>query len=881
MDIFWKSKLAKVKRPIAVALRDKLLPHMNPLGIDTANDKCIGNGIIQTQLFEAKQKYPKCVILAQIGSFYECFGVDAVMVLEHSDLNQSGSGSKAGTPLQSIQTLLNSLVKAQLCVAVFDQTGDDKDGLKMRTLTQIVTPANPIFFSCIKHNDTDSPNGLPIIGITSSTVYYANVELNSIRSSDLDPKDIACIAAIPAAAIFAIGPLPTIIDNSIQIGLGVHENPLLKFKQAIFDHMYVDMSSANTHISTCGSTLPAITAQTLGLTGHEMSLVDFVLGPKATATAREYMTQLLLRPPSLPTRLRIRECLQLLSTLTILPTPVCVNPRRLWSYIRNETLTILHVKSLYKAVQCVLKLSQLPLSDIICEEVGTCDLSQLSELNTLLSSMLAEDTKPHSLSLPKIDDFFARHEAAFTNSMSTPALYVKRDAVNQAFDTISRLIATIPCRAKATFSISHNQIVFPARCMSELTPYTVLPGDTKIISTALLSEACTEYVVACEEASACIRTELSRLATELAQIPSMKSVLFICLTYEALYHHTTHAVTKKWNMAKDSSVMKLKELKPFWMDFSVANDVDLCKTVILTGPNAYGKSSFIRAIAAATILHRTGLFAPLAAESECPLYDHVLLKIGASDRPSEALSCFATECVDLSLALQYTGKRLFMLDEIFRSTSSSEGTALAFALLSFLNDDPTVSCIFATHLHELFRIADLDVAYWCIELDPTNVHHRTFKVCDGQCSDSLALALAQDCGIPAKIINTAAALLHRTVNNVNTLPSIAELMTRVIESHGLTSPVISIKNGNAIPPSITTALYAITYDDCFYIGESACISQRLEQHAQKNIKQRKCVTVCSVDNKSTARSCETMLQQLCQSEGLSLLSATDASHIHF
>lgn len=139
----------------------------------------------------------------------------------------------------------------------------------------------------------------------------------------------------------------------------------------------------------------------------------------------------------------------------------------------------------------------------------------------------------------------------------------------------------------------------------------------------------------------------------------------------------------------------------------VANDIELPKggCLLLTGPNMAGKSTLMRQVALTCIMGQSGLFVP-AAEANLPVLDRIFTRIGASDFLSEGLSTFMVEMKETAEMLESaTANSLVVLDEIGRGTSTYDGMSLAQAILEFLLVNKRPLTLFATHYHELTRLA--------------------------------------------------------------------------------------------------------------------------------------------------------------------------------
>ena len=86
------------------------------------------------------------MLLVRVGEFYEAFGIDAVMLVEHAGLNPMGTRARAGTPICNIQPTLDQLTAAGLSVAVYEEIDAGmagagnyakSKGIKQRFLSQV------------------------------------------------------------------------------------------------------------------------------------------------------------------------------------------------------------------------------------------------------------------------------------------------------------------------------------------------------------------------------------------------------------------------------------------------------------------------------------------------------------------------------------------------------------------------------------------------------------------------------------------------------------------------------------------------------------------------------------------------------------------------
>ena len=131
------------------------------------------------------------------------------------------------------------------------------------------------------------------------------------------------------------------------------------------------------------------------------------------------------------------------------------------------------------------------------------------------------------------------------------------------------------------------------------------------------------------------------------------------------------------------------------------------RTMILTGPNMAGKSTYLRQTAIITLMAHIGSFVP-ADEAEIPIIDKIFTRIGASDNLIFNQSTFMVEMTEVgNIIKNATENSLLILDEIGRGTSTFDGLSIAWAVVEYVNNVIKAKTMFATHYHELTELEGL------------------------------------------------------------------------------------------------------------------------------------------------------------------------------
>jgi len=199
----------------------------------------------------------------------------------------------------------------------------------------------------------------------------------------------------------------------------------------------------------------------------------------------------------------------------------------------------------------------------------------------------------------------------------------------------------------------------------------------------------------------------------------------------------------------------------------VPNDVIFEKGEIvrvITGPNMSGKSTYLRQAALIVLMAQMGSFVP-AASAKVGLVDRIFTRIGAQDEIHAGQSTFMVEMIEAANILHHATQRsLLILDEIGRGTSTYDGVSIAWAVVEYIHNHPSLrsKTLFATHYHELTQLSDLLPGVRNYNVAVTEANGTVVflhKIIPGGADRSYGIHVAQLAGLPRPVIQRATEIM--------------------------------------------------------------------------------------------------------------------------
>ena len=186
------------------------------------------------------------------------------------------------------------------------------------------------------------------------------------------------------------------------------------------------------------------------------------------------------------------------------------------------------------------------------------------------------------------------------------------------------------------------------------------------------------------------------------------------------------------------------------------------RLAIVTGPNMAGKSTYIRQVALIVLMAQTGSFVP-AESAEIGLVDRIFTRVGASDDLARGQSTFMVEMNETAnIVNNATERSLVILDEIGRGTSTFDGLSIAWSVAEFLHDKIKARTLFATHYHELTKLAEQRSGVCNFNVAVREWNDQIIflrKIVSGGADKSYGIQVARLAGLPKEILDRAKEIL--------------------------------------------------------------------------------------------------------------------------
>ncbi|AJS58296.1 DNA mismatch repair protein MutS [Paenibacillus sp. IHBB 10380] len=246
--------------------------------------------------------------------------------------------------------------------------------------------------------------------------------------------------------------------------------------------------------------------------------------------------------------------------------------------------------------------------------------------------------------------------------------------------------------------------------------------------------------------------------------------------------------------------------------------------LLITGPNMAGKSTYMRQVALISIIAQIGCFVP-ASFANIPMIDRIFTRIGAADDLIGGQSTFMVEMADIQVMTEKaTPRSLIIIDELGRGTSTSEGMAIAQAVIEYVHDRIGCKALVSTHFHELSHMEEglsgLRNYSMSVQESGDKVHFLR-KLIPGAAGSSYGIYCARLAGLPGSIIDRANTLLDNLEQATSQiavgLERKAEISHNPVQKENQNSGIPAMELGNSVNSGDVTKQQVLEQTDGYHL----------------------------------------------------------------
>jgi hypothetical protein len=258
----------------------------------------------------------------------------------------------------------------------------------------------------------------------------------------------------------------------------------------------------------------------------------------------------------------------------------------------------------------------------------------------------------------------------------------------------------------------------------------------------------------------------------------LSSLLKTIYAVDVIYSVNNLFLEKDWSVVSYNNVdTKFWDAKnPVLSEAQISNPVSLSKNIIVTGPNAGGKTTYVKTILSNVILGQT-IGIVYSIKSRMILYDTVNSFMRVSDVLGnrsyfEAEAEYCLNMINKAKEINANNKSgLFLMDEPMHSTPPIEGMSTAYAVIEYLSKLQGITLIITTHFHRLIKLEEIyPERFINLSVDAipmNNKYHFPYKINRGHSYLCIAIELLDIKDFPKDIIDNAIKMKNKICNDIN------------------------------------------------------------------------------------------------------------------
>ncbi len=769
------------------------------------------------QYLDIKKDYENELLFYRVGDFYELFFEDGETASRELELTLTGKNAgleeripMCGVPFHSVKPYIEKLASKGYKVAICDQLEDPRfaKGMVSRGVTQVISKGTVVDLELL--NEHDNHYIASVLDFSYIyTICYADISTGSIYVSILPHQKDKLISTL-----LNLGILEVVLPNNEDLELiatlkgtygievsisegeledkysnvyeSLEEEHYIHAVKHLFYYLVVKELKDLSHFKNVEVIVPddylemdvhtvrnLELVETLRLKERTYSLIWLIDKTKTSMGSRK-LKNWLMNP--LKKQDLIEERYHKIEVLN--------NEFILRENLRNSLYQIYDMERLCGKVSCgslnardllqlKLSLKELPTIKEIVSGLGfSVSLNTHEEIYKLIESAIYEDPpvtlkegylikEGYNQELDELKsirsggkDFIANFESKLKEQTGIKNLKVGFNKVFGYYIEITKgQIANVPeelhWERRQTLTGAERYISPELKEKEAL----ILNAEEKIIDM--------EYNLFCEVKET-IKKELLSLKDTANEIAELDAITALSVVAEECHFVRPTLNTEHKLEIKNGRHPVIEKVSNYEY---VANDIFMdpsIHTLLITGPNMSGKSTFMRQLAIIIILAQMGSFVP-AEKANLPIIDKIFTRIGASDDLVSGESTFMVEMKEAKNAIcNATEDSLILFDELGRGTATYDGMSLAGSILEYVSKHIQCKTLFSTHYHELTsmerEIPSIKNVHVSAKEEDGNIIFL-HKVKNGAVDKSYGIHVARLAGLPEEIIKNAESLL--------------------------------------------------------------------------------------------------------------------------
>ena len=763
---------------------------------------------------ELKAQYPDCVVFYRLGDFYEIFFDDAKQVSAAIGLTLTGrscgleeKAPMCGVPYHAANLYIKKLVELGFKVAIAEQLeAPNGKTLINRDVVRVITSGTVIddamlnadsnnFVASIYEIDNDTNVYAAWADIMTGEFFVAQFDSYDNAVSRIRPKEVITKKQFGYAFVYkqAVQTIKKYFNlNTTQVFDIPDNSPLVNAAGALLEYLLMTAKNKLSNITKIVlvrddnfMVLDKIARDTLEIvlsyrnntkSGSFLAALDKTETPMGARLLADWVTAPLKNSAIIIERQdavqelydnsiacqSLREILDKFNDLGRFCGKVAngnVNPKDIINF--TETLALIQEVKNYLAQNCHTNL---------LANLG----SQLNAL-TDLRKLLLEAIKPEP------------------STILSDGGYIK-DGYNQKLDELRNVgtlgkqwLLALETKERAEtgvekLKVAYNRVTgyyleFPMNALKQMPYRFIRKGstlNTERYTTDELREIESKILNASGEAIKMEQALFAEVITAIQNhIPTIQQDAMAIANIDVLANLAYLAYKNQWVRPEinQDGILELESARhPVLENILpanefIANDCTLDHentTMLITGPNMAGKSTYMKTVALNVIMAHIGSFVP-CNRANVSITDRVFTRIGASDDMMTGKSTFMVEMNEVSnIVHNATKNSLLLLDEIGRGTGTNDGYALAKAILTYIIEQIGSKTLCATHFHELVELGHAYNQVQNYKVLTSSINGQIIflhKVVKGEEQNSFGAEVAQLSGLPDAIIQNAKKIM--------------------------------------------------------------------------------------------------------------------------